>query len=344
MQARPEFAPFGVTDPRRLAPYLERRSFAQGECIIRQGTAGGECYLIEEGEVRLEVERLDFDSNGVIAYLQAGMLCGEFSFLDGRPRSASAYAHTDVVASRLSAERLQELCGNDPQTGLAVLRALGQDAATKARQTSQHLEEFIFSDQLDPSVDRMVAAAAAAQAAFAGWPEARVEALLEGIAQAAATQAEELAAATVAETGIGNVADKTFKNRFASLEVYRTLQGKPGVGPRPTNERGVSVTTGHERRLTVTTLALRTVRADHWVDTCGHSRTPNPSHSYAVGPTWSRAQDTRAGEGDLLDVGVARYLGIRCARRAAHRAPRRPSQALRETRPASCASRGLGEP
>jgi acetaldehyde dehydrogenase / alcohol dehydrogenase len=198
MQARPEFAPFGVTDPRRLAPYLERRSFGQGECIMRQGTAGSECYLIEEGEVRLEVERPDFDSDGVIAYLQAGMLCGEFSFLDGRPRSASAYAHTDVVASRLSAERLQELCDNDPQTGLAVLHALGRDAATKARQTSQHLEEFVFSDQIDPSVDRMVAAAAAAQAAFLEWPERRVEALLEGIAQAAAAQAEELAAVTVA--------------------------------------------------------------------------------------------------------------------------------------------------
>jgi acetaldehyde dehydrogenase/alcohol dehydrogenase len=240
MQARPEFAPFGVTDPRRLAPYLERRSFAQGECIMRQGSTGGECYLIEEGEVRLEVERPDFDSDGVIAYLQVGMLCGEFSFLDGRPRSASAYAHTDVVASRLSAERLQELCDNDPQTGLAVLHALGRDAATKARQTSQHLEEFVFSDQIDPSVDRMVAAAAAAQAAFLEWPERRVEALLEGIAQAAAAQAEELAAATVAETGIGNVADKTFKNRFASLQVNRTLQGKPGVGPRPTNACGVT--------------------------------------------------------------------------------------------------------
>ena len=240
MQVPPEFTPFGVTDPRRLVPYLERRGFAQGECLMRQGTAGSECYLIEEGEVRLEVERPDFDSDGVITYLQAGMLCGEFSFLDGRPRSASAYAHTDVVASRLSGERLRELCGNDPQMGLAVLRALGQDAAAKARQASSHLEEYVFSDQIDPSVDRMVAAAAAAQATFAGWPEDRVEALLEGIAQAAATQAEELAAATVTETGIGNVADKTFKNRFASLEVYRTLQGKPGVGPRPTNERGVT--------------------------------------------------------------------------------------------------------
>jgi acyl-CoA reductase-like NAD-dependent aldehyde dehydrogenase len=215
MQVRPEFAPFGVTDPKRLDSYLERGSFAQGECMMRQGTAGSECYLIEEGEVRLEIERPDFDSDGVVAYLQAGMLCGEFSFLDGRPRSASAYANTDVIASRLSGERLQHLCDSDPRTGLAVLRALGQDAAAKARQTAHHLEEFAFSDEIDPSVDRMVVAAAAAQA-------------------------EELAAATVAETGIGNVADKTFKNRFASLQVNRTLQGKPGVGPRPTDDRGVT--------------------------------------------------------------------------------------------------------
>jgi acyl-CoA reductase-like NAD-dependent aldehyde dehydrogenase len=55
-----------------------------------------------------------------------------------------------------------------------------------------------------------------------------------------ADRAEELAAATVAETGIGNVADKTFKNRFASLEVNRTLQGRPGIGPRPPDDRGVT--------------------------------------------------------------------------------------------------------
>ena len=240
MQVRPETAPFGVTDRRRLDPYLERRGFAPGACLLRQGTVGDECYLVEAGEVRLEVERADYDSDGVIAYVQAGELCGEFSFLDGRPRSASAYAHTEVVASRLTEVRLRQLCADDPETGLAVLRALGRDAAAKAREASQHLQEFVFGDEVDPSVDRAVAAAAAAQAAFAGWPEARVEDLLDRIAQAAAAHAEELAAATVEETGIGDVADKTFKNRFASLQVNRSLQGKPGVGPRPTDERGVT--------------------------------------------------------------------------------------------------------
>jgi acyl-CoA reductase-like NAD-dependent aldehyde dehydrogenase len=240
MQVRPELAVLGVSDPARLGPYLERRRYAPGEAIMAQGTSGSECFLITDGEVRLEVERPDFDSDGVIAHLGPGTLVGEFSLLDGRPRSASAYAGTEVTALVLSETALGRLCRDDPPTGLAVLRALGRDAAAKARETRRHLEEYVFADDIDPAVDAAVARAAAAQAVLAGWPEARVEALLDAIAGAVAGQAGELAAATVAETGIGNVADKTFKNRFASLEVNRALQGRPGVGPRPPDDRGVT--------------------------------------------------------------------------------------------------------
>ena len=240
MQVRPELAVLGVTDPSRLEPYLERRRYASGERIMAQGTSGSECFLITDGEVRLEVERPDFDSDGVIAYLEPGTLCGEFSLLDGRPRSASVYAHTEVAALVLSAAGLGRLCADDPATGLAVLRALGRDAAAKARETRRHLEEYVFAADIDAAVDEVVARAAEAQAVLAGWPEDRVEALLDAIALAVADRAEELAAATVAETGIGNVADKTFKNRFASLEVNRALQGRPGIGPRPPDDRGVT--------------------------------------------------------------------------------------------------------
>ncbi|MDF2744035.1 MAG: Cyclic nucleotide-binding domain, partial [Actinomycetia bacterium] len=74
MQVRPELTALGVSDPRLLDPYLEGRRYAPGERIMAQGTPGAECYLITEGEVRLEVERPDFDSDGIIAYLGPGML------------------------------------------------------------------------------------------------------------------------------------------------------------------------------------------------------------------------------------------------------------------------------
>ena len=48
----------------------------------------------------------------------------------------------------------------------------------------------------------------------------------EGVGQSA----KELAIATVRETGMGNVADKTRKNRFASLRIYASLAGKTAQG------------------------------------------------------------------------------------------------------------------
>jgi acyl-CoA reductase-like NAD-dependent aldehyde dehydrogenase len=231
-------------DPELLDRYLETVRFPAGACLMRQGTPGDACYFIDAGEVRVEVERPDLDSDGVVGYLRAGMLCGEFSLLDDGPRSASAYAHTEVTARLLSRARLDDLCDHAPDAGIRLLRSLGRDAAVKARSYSRHLEEFIFSEDRDPGVDQMVAAAAAAQAELEGWPEARIDALLRAVAAALLDRAEELAEATVTETGIGNVADKVIKNRFACTDVLRALDGAPGTGPRDSIAPGVTEIAG----------------------------------------------------------------------------------------------------
>jgi len=57
-----------------------------------------------------------------------------------------------------------------------------------------------------------------------------IDGLIAALAAQIAGHADELAAATVAETGIGCAPDKADKNRFASLDVAQSLVGKPGVG------------------------------------------------------------------------------------------------------------------
>ena len=87
----------------------------------------------------------------------------------------------------------------------------------------------------------MVSRAVTAQRAFADWSEVRVDALLRDIAQCIDDHAEELAIAAVEETGLGNVVDKTDKNRLASQAVYASLSGKPGAGLlRVDAERGIA--------------------------------------------------------------------------------------------------------
>ncbi|HTU05616.1 MAG TPA: cyclic nucleotide-binding domain-containing protein, partial [Trebonia sp.] len=213
-----------------LEAHLETVHFAHGDCLMREGSPGDACYVIVAGEVRVEVERPDFDSNGVVSFLGPGAVCGELGLLDDSPRSASVYAHTDVTARRLTAGALRALCDRDPAAGVMALRWLARNAAEKARAFSKGLEEFIFTDEPDPGADAVIARSAAARQSIADWPEDKIDGLITALAAQIAGHADELAAATVAETRIGCVADKVEKNLFGSLGVAKSLVGKPGVG------------------------------------------------------------------------------------------------------------------
>jgi acyl-CoA reductase-like NAD-dependent aldehyde dehydrogenase len=60
--------------------------------------------------------------------------------------------------------------------------------------------------------------------------EGRIDELLRALGNVVADQAHPLAVATVAETGMGNVRDKTFKNSNASAGVYAQMAGYIGQG------------------------------------------------------------------------------------------------------------------
>lgn len=220
-------------DLQALERTMEPVRFPAGAPIFRAGDLGDDCYVIDDGEVRLEIEHPDIDSDGVLTYLTPGSLLGELALLDRLPRSASAYAETDVAARRITAGAIDTLSQSHPGVALALVRALGRDAALKLRTTTERLAEYILAEGSDPMVDAIVERAWAAQRQIEDWPEDRIDALLERVAGAVAAHAEELAAAAVRETRLGNVRDKVLKNQFGSMIVLQSLVGKPASGPLP---------------------------------------------------------------------------------------------------------------
>jgi acyl-CoA reductase-like NAD-dependent aldehyde dehydrogenase len=135
------------------------------------------------------------------------------------------------IASHDLLEVLSQLADTQPKTALAIVRALGAAEMSELDGIARRsMETLAFDSRLDAEVDATVFRAHTAQDVFANWTESRVDALLRGLAEAFARLAESFAAATVKETGLGNVADKTLKNRFASLTVCESLSGKVGEG------------------------------------------------------------------------------------------------------------------
>ncbi|MCP4363426.1 MAG: cyclic nucleotide-binding domain-containing protein [Chloroflexi bacterium] len=180
--------------------YLQPIRFSKNICILQEGDPGDGCYIVDEGEIRLEIRSMETDSDGVLGYRQGpDLFLGEFSLLDGRPRSASAYADTEVNARWLSKADFEQLCEQHPKIGLTIITALGQGLTDKLRQYIERVSEYIFADKIDAQTNEMVARAVAAQQSFQNWSEERIDALLKDIAEAIVAQAELLAEATVAE-------------------------------------------------------------------------------------------------------------------------------------------------
>lgn len=195
-----------VLQPEELAvaeAYLQRIHFPQDACILKEGDPGDGCYIVDQGEIRLEIRSMETDSDGVLGYRQGpDLFLGEFSLIDGQPRSASAYAHSEVEARWLAKGDFEELCSRYPSIGLALTTALAQGLTGKLRQYVERMSGYIFADEIDAPTNEMVARAVAAQHAFEEWPEENIDALLKEMAEAIGNQAEPLARATVAETGL----------------------------------------------------------------------------------------------------------------------------------------------
>ena len=69
-----------------------------------------------------------------------------------------------------------------------------------------------------------------AQRILASFSQEKLDAIVEAVAAAFAAGAAELARMAAEETGFGNAADKTVKNRFASETVAKAIRGMKTVG------------------------------------------------------------------------------------------------------------------
>ncbi len=214
----------------QLDEYFEPREFSAGACILAQGGPGDGCYLIDSGTVRLELDIGEIESDCVLGYIEPGGLLGEFALFDHRPRSASAYAHTDVTARWLSQADFERICNEHPQIGVNLLANFSRSLTEKLRTMNERLATHIAPETPPASVQKMIARAAAAQQAMVDWPEDRIDALIQDIAQTIADEAEALAEATVRETRLGVVEHKVAKIRFASLGVVERLIGEHAAG------------------------------------------------------------------------------------------------------------------
>jgi CRP/FNR family transcriptional regulator/CRP/FNR family cyclic AMP-dependent transcriptional regulator len=117
----------------KLAAFAGRRGYPAGAEIIRAGGHDRDLFLVASGRVRTVAPsgagRLALDAEE----FGEGEVFGAASFLDGRPRAASAIASGPVDVLRLSPDNFEQLAAWYPRIALVLMRELGASLSAKLR-------------------------------------------------------------------------------------------------------------------------------------------------------------------------------------------------------------------
>jgi CRP-like cAMP-binding protein len=137
----PLFAGLSDPDLEALAGSLGTRTFAKGMIIFHQGSLGHTLYIIESGKVRIFLLSESGQESTLNIYGPEDVF-GEFSLLDGLPRSAGAVAMEKTVTYALSRAdflRHLEAC---PQMAVSIMQVL----TARLRFTTEQAKSLAFLD------------------------------------------------------------------------------------------------------------------------------------------------------------------------------------------------------
>ena len=96
--------------------------YRKGDVLFREGENSKDLYIIQNGIVKIFKE---VDGQRLpIALVHAGQFIGELSFFDGKPRSASAEAATDLKVIKLDQSKLDKEIKKLPSWLLVLIRSI----------------------------------------------------------------------------------------------------------------------------------------------------------------------------------------------------------------------------
>ncbi|GAA33257.1 cAMP-dependent protein kinase type II regulatory subunit [Clonorchis sinensis] len=99
----------GSNDLMNLADALVKRTYGDGECIVKQGDRGLEMYFIMEGKV---IVKKDTPAGVItVSELGEGQYFGELALLSDEPRAASVYSLGTSVLAVLDVKSFERLLG-----------------------------------------------------------------------------------------------------------------------------------------------------------------------------------------------------------------------------------------
>jgi len=143
----------GEAERSRLVERFGRR-FPAGETLYREGDEADNCYILQEGRIRL-VKRVR-SADRSLSVLRPGDLLGEDALLNRAERAASAIALTDVTVLALDPTTFSRLLSGNPDVANRMVSQL----VRRLRDAEEQLENTMLRDHPSRVVNTLIRLAA----------------------------------------------------------------------------------------------------------------------------------------------------------------------------------------
>ncbi len=104
-----------------VAKIIQRKDFKLGDTVFKDSEDGASLYIIKKGEVKACKTAPDGELF-TLTLMKDGDIFGEMSFLDGRPRSATIVAISDLETYVLEKKDFDTLVESNPKMVFKLLK------------------------------------------------------------------------------------------------------------------------------------------------------------------------------------------------------------------------------
>ncbi len=115
------FADLSDDELTAVSQIVKRKDFKLGETVFKDSEDGNSLYLIKKGEVKACKTAPDGELF-TLTLMKDGDIFGEMSFLDGRPRSATIVAISDLETYVLEKNDFDTLVESNPRMVFKLLK------------------------------------------------------------------------------------------------------------------------------------------------------------------------------------------------------------------------------
>lgn len=131
------FSPLTIGQIEQILPYIMLYSYAPGETVFKQGSAGDAFYIVHSGKVAVSIKKGLFSFAQTVASLGPGDFFGEIALISQEPRTATVSCAEPSQLFALVSSDFQFILRENPAAAEEMKKISARRKFDSARQTDR---------------------------------------------------------------------------------------------------------------------------------------------------------------------------------------------------------------